>query len=167
MPENTIDLVLLQSSWPLSTNFVVLSDIISPGVSMAIPLLTCMLVVATHMNLPPRVLPSIQSVEGGRVGMARVNANGSEDLGVMQINSMWLPALSRHTGQPPGLLRERLIKDVCFNVAVAGAILRFYLHETNGDLLAAVGNYHSHTPVLHRAYQARVISAAQKMFTNP
>jgi|SRR5579862_1511374 len=131
---------------------------------MAIPLLACMLAVATHMHLPPRVLPAIQAVEGGRVGMAHGNANGTEDLGLMQVNTIWLPALSRHTGLPPATLRDRLMQDGCFNIAVAGAVLRFYLRETHGDLLAAIGDYHSHTPIRHQAYQTRVLAAALKMF---
>ena len=131
---------------------------------MAIPFLACMLAVAAALHLPPRVLPSIQAVEGGRVGMALTNANGTQDLGLMQVNSGWLPVLSRKTGLSQDALRDRLIADGCFNIAVAGAVLRFYLRETHGDLLAAVGDYHSHTPIRHRAYQIRVVSAALKMF---
>ena len=123
-----------------------------------------MLAVSTQLSLPPRVLPAIQAVEGGRVGMASKNTNGSEDLGLMQVNTLWLPLISRHTGMSREALRDKLINDACFNIAVGGAILKFYLHETRGDLLAAVGNYHSHTPLRHRAYQTRVVGAALKMF---
>jgi soluble lytic murein transglycosylase-like protein len=123
-----------------------------------------MLAVAAELHLPPRVLPAIQAVEGGRVGMARTNANGSEDLGLMQINTIWLPLLARHTGTAPAVLRDKLIRDPCFNIAVSGAILRFYLHETHGDLPAAVGNYHSHTPIRHRDYQVKVTATALRLF---
>src|ERR1051325_4147287 len=131
---------------------------------MAIAYLACMLAVSTQLNLPPRVLPAIQAVEGGQVGMSRTNANGTADLGVMQVNSSWLPTLSRLTGLPQDVLRARLVDDGCFNIAVAGALLRFYLHETKGDLLAAVGNYHSHTPERHRAYQDKLLLAPLAMF---
>ena len=131
---------------------------------MAIPLLACMLAVSTELHLPPRVLPAIQAVEGGQVGMSRPNSNGSEDLGLMQVNTVWLPLLTRHTGMGKDALRDKLIQDGCFNIAVAGAILRFYLHETRGDLAAAVGNYHSHAPIRHQAYQVKVAGAALKMF---
>ena len=133
---------------------------------MAIPFLACMLAVAAELHLPPRVLPAIQAVEGGRVGMARGNVNGSQDLGLMQVNSLWVPVLSRLTGQPRDALRDRLIQDGCFNIAVAGAIMRYYLRETRGDLLAAVGNYHSHTPVRHQGYREKVIGTAVRMFEN-
>jgi soluble lytic murein transglycosylase-like protein len=129
-----------------------------------VPYLACMLAVAAELHLPPRVLPAIQAVEGGRVGMARANANGTEDLGLMQVNTAWLPLLSRHAGMTAAALRDKLVRDPCFNIAVSGAILRFYLHETRGDLPAAVGNYHSHTPPQHRAYQKKVAGAALRMF---
>jgi len=131
---------------------------------MAIPFLGCMLAVSTALSLPPRVLPAIQAVEGGRVGFARMNTNGSEDLGLMQVNTLWLPVLARHTGLSQDAVRNRLVHDGCFNIAVAGAIMRLYLRESQGNLLAAVGNYHSHTPLRHQAYRERVIGAAVKMF---
>lgn len=131
---------------------------------MAIPLLACMLAVAAELHLPPRVLPVIQAVEGGQIGLARANPNGTEDLGLMQVNSLWLPVLSRQTGLPQGGLRARLLDDGCFNIGVAGAVLEFYLRQSGGDLLTAVGNYHSHTPIRHQAYQDRVLRTALKMF---
>jgi soluble lytic murein transglycosylase-like protein len=131
---------------------------------MAIPFLACMLAVAAELHLPPRILPAIQAVEGGRVGFARANSNGTEDLGLMQVNSLWLPMLSQHTSLPPDALRDKLVRDGCFNVAVAGVIMRIYLRETRGDILAAVGNYHSHTPPRHLAYRDKVVRAAIKMF---
>ena len=69
---------------------------------MAVPFLACMALVAQIYSLPPRVLPSIQHVEGGGLGVVHRNTDGSEDLGVMQINTIWLPALSRYThlGRP-------------------------------------------------------------------
>ncbi len=131
---------------------------------MTIPYLACMLAVAAQLHLPPRVLPAIQAVEAGRVGMSRANSNGTEDLGLMQVNSIWADLLARRTGFPVSALRERLVQDACFNIAIAGAVLRIYLRETRGDLLAAIGDYHSHTPIRHRAYQLKVVDAAVKMF---
>jgi soluble lytic murein transglycosylase-like protein len=123
-----------------------------------------MAAVAALNGLPPRVLPAIQAVEGGRVGAVHRNADGSEDYGLMQVNSRWLPVLARYSGLNEAELRARLIALPCFNIAIAGAILRTYLDETGGDLMRAVGNYHSHTPGLNRAYQAQVLGAAVAMF---
>ena len=132
---------------------------------MAVPYLACMALVAQIYSLPPRVLPSIQAVEGGSPGTVHRNTDGSNDLGVMQINTLWLPALSRYTRLDPAEVRDRLLRRPCFNIAAAGLILRTYLDETRGDLMLAVGNYHSHTPLLNQRYQAKVRGAAAAMFT--
>lgn len=131
---------------------------------MAIPYLACMALVANFYQLPPRVLPSIQVVEGGRIGSVAVNANGSEDLGVMQVNTLWLEPLARYTGMSVDAIRARLIGESCFNIAAAGAILRTYLNEEHGDLMRAVGDYHSHTPVRNSFYQGKVLAAATALF---
>lgn len=131
---------------------------------MPIPYLACMLAIAAHFDLPPRVLPSIQRVEGGQVGMAKPNADGSEDLGLMQVNSLWIPPLAERLGVSPAVVRGRLIEDPCFNITVAGAVVRVYLTHANGDILSAVGNYHSHTPGLHRDYLSKVVGAAKSLF---
>jgi hypothetical protein len=133
---------------------------------MAVPYLTCMALVAHLYALPPRVLPSIQAVEGGSPGMVRADTNGTADLGVMQINTSWLPALQTYTHLSRDIVRDRLTNMPCFNIAAAGAIMRTYLNETGGDLLRAVGDYHSHTAVLNRHYQNQVLRAASLMFEN-
>lgn len=131
---------------------------------MAVPYLACMALVASIYHLPPRVLPSIQAVEGGQPGSVRTNTNGSQDFGIMQVNSLWLPALAAHTGLTEATVRDRLVNRTCFNIAAAGAIFRLYLDETRGDLMLAVGNYHSHTPVHNAKYQVLVRRAAGQMF---
>ena len=131
---------------------------------MPVPFLPCMALVAQIYSLPPRVLPSIQRVEGGASGLASRNANGSEDLGVMQINTLWLPYLSRYTRLEPAEVRSRLLQRPCFNIAAAGLIMRIYLDETGGDLMRAVGNYHSHTQALNQSYQAKVLRSASTLF---
>jgi hypothetical protein len=122
-----------------------------------------MLTVASLYHLPPRALPSIQAVEGGAVGVKHVNANGSVDLGVMQVNTLWLGPLSRVTRQPTDAIRRRLVDDGCFNILAAGAILRTYLDNEKDDLLKAVGDYHSHTPALNLAYRQKVVDAAKRL----
>jgi soluble lytic murein transglycosylase-like protein len=131
---------------------------------MSIPYLACMLAVANAQHLPPRVLPSIQAVEGGAIGTASRNRDGSEDFGVMQVNTRWLPALARYTGRDETTVRQALLNNACFNIAVAGAILRLYISETGGNLLAAIGDYHSHTPMRNQTYQTQVIGAAFALF---
>lgn len=134
---------------------------------MPVPYVACMALVAGLYHLPPRVLPAIQAVEGGSVGEVSHNTNGTDDLGLMQVNTIWLEPLSRLTGLPQPVVRDRLVQRSCFNIAAAGAIMRVYLDETHGDLMRAVGNYHSHTPTLNAAYQLKVVNAAARLFRQP
>jgi hypothetical protein len=120
--------------------------------------------VASIYHLPPRVLPSIQAVEGGSPGLVHRNTNDSQDLGVMQVNTIWLWPLARYTHTAVDTVYARLRDEPCYNVAAAGAIMRSYLNETHGDLMQAVGNYHSHTPALNVAYQVLVTQSAQRLF---
>ena len=131
---------------------------------MSIPFLACMAAAATFYHLPPRVLPSIQAVEGGRIGLAHMNANNTADLGVMQVNTIWIHPLAGYAHMPPDAVADRLINDACFNIAAAAAIMRVYLNEAGGNLLIAIGHYHSHTPSLSFAYQQKVLSAAVTLF---
>ncbi len=119
---------------------------------------------AAFYHLPPRVLPAIQTVEGGYVGSVSPNRDGSFDLGVMQVNTLWVAPIARAVRMAPDAVRERLVWDYCFNIAAAGAVMRTYLLETRGDLMRAVGDYHSHTPALNSAYQQLVLGAARRIF---
>ena len=69
---------------------------------MSIPLLACMAGAAAFYHLPPRVLPSIQAVEGGAIGAVHLNSDGSQDLGLMQINTSWVTGWRQRHG-----LRQR------------------------------------------------------------
>lgn len=131
---------------------------------MAAPYLACMAMVASFYQLPPRVLPSIHLVEGGRPGMVSPNTNGSSDLGVMQVNTIWIEPLAQRMRLSPEVVRDRLIHDACFNIAAAAAILRLHLDESGGNLMRAIGNYHSRTVLRHRAYQFKVLRAARKLY---
>lgn len=134
---------------------------------MAIPYLSCMVLAAAFYHLPPRVLPSIQRVEGGAAGVISHNRDGSDDLGVMQVNTLWLGPVARAAGMSEPATRARLLADACFNIAAAAAILRGYLNQRGGDLMLAVGDYHSHTPALNHAYQLQVVDTATRLFVKP
>jgi hypothetical protein len=135
---------------------------------LATAYLACMMQAANAYGLPPRVLPSIQAVEGGAPGLVHRNANGSSDFGVMQVNTVWLGPLAADSHRTPEDVQDRLTNDACFNIYAAALILGTYLHEAQGDLsdrvLEAVGNYHSHTKLLNLAYRSHVVAVAQAMF---
>jgi hypothetical protein len=129
--------------------------------------LKCMLVVAAATGLPPRVLPVIQAIEGGTVGMIHQDSNGTADLGVMQVNTLWVPALAARAGLTAQATEQRLIGDPCFNIAASALILRTYLAQTDNALLPAIGDYHSHTPALNTAYVAMAENKARELFAGP
>jgi len=123
-----------------------------------------MALVASVYHLPPRVLPAIHAVEGGVPGSISRNADGSEDLGVMQVNTQWLLPLAGVSRLPVEEVRRRLVAEPCFNIAAAGLIMHAYLNEAHGDLMVAVGYYHSHTPALNLQYQSKVLASAARLF---
>ncbi len=132
-----------------------------------VPFASCMLLVAHLYALPPRVLPSIHRVEGGAVGLVHHNGDGSDDFGVMQVNTVWLRPLAGYTDTSTDTVRRRLTGEACYGIAAAGAILRSYLNQEHGNLMRAVGDYHSHTATLNLSYQSSVIAAATAMFVRP
>lgn len=134
---------------------------------MAVPFLACMAMVAQMYHLPPKLLPSIQAVEGGSVGNVSVNTNATEDLGVMQINTIWVPVVARATGATEAAARTALITLPCFNIRVAGAILRQYLNESGQNVMRAVGYYHSHTPAQNMRYKMLVLRSAERLYLRP
>ena len=138
-----------------------------PAPRRAIPFLACMALVAQVYHLPPRVLPAMQAADEGGPGQVYTNRDGSEDLGIMRVNSRWISPLAKYTGLPAAKVRDRLLFDPCFNIAAAGSILRTNLNETEGDLLRAVGNYHSREAGASLSYQDRVAAAADRLFGRP
>lgn len=131
---------------------------------MAVPFLACMIAAAQIASFPPRVLPSIQAVEGGWPGAIHANANGSADLGLMQVNTVWVPVIARALNLPANQVRALLTDNACFSIRIAGAILWEYRRARRGDLMLAIGDYHSHTPPLNQSYQAMVQARAAQLF---
>ncbi|NHO32827.1 lytic transglycosylase domain-containing protein [Acetobacter fallax] len=131
---------------------------------MPAPLLACMLAAAIRYDIPPRVLPSIWQVERGAIGLVHRNRDGSSDLGLMQINTQWIQPLSKLSRMPAVQTAARLVSDGCFNIAASAVVLRSYITESHGDLMKAIGDYHSHTPRLNDAYQKKVMSEATRLF---
>jgi hypothetical protein len=129
-----------------------------------IPYLACMLAVARVAHLPPRILPVIQHIEGGAKGMVTPDSNGTADLGVMQVNTLWIGAIAARARLSPAVAKSKLINDPCFNIAASALILRVYLRQTGGEILPAIGDYHSHTLPLNHAYTLKAEAAARELF---
>ena len=98
-----------------------------------------------------KTLWGLRDQEGGWIGAQVPNGNGTHDLGPLQVNSFWVPKLSRLTGRPPEQVRGWLKSDPCFNVQAARWIFLSALRLSN-DYWKAIGIYHSPSEWRQRRY---------------
>ena len=120
-------------------------------------LAACLMLASQTYSVPPAVLVGIYKAEGGKVGQAVKNTNGTYDLGPMQINTLWMPDLAKRWGVSETTAKKWVRDDACTNVGVAAWILKGHLDET-GSLAKAISHYHSRTPRYGKKYKSRVIN---------
>lgn len=120
-------------------------------------LAACLMLASQTYSVPPAVLVGIYKAEGGQVGQEVANTNGTHDLGPMQINTIWLPQLSKQWGVNEQTARQWVRDDACTNVGVAAWILKGHIDET-GSLSEGIAQYHSRTPHHGTRYKKKVIS---------
>ena len=106
-------------------------------------------------GLDPHLLQAIATVEtnlqNGVIGPK--NANGTFDIGLMQINSAWLPSLEKR-----GITLESLKNDACLNVHVGAWILNDAI-KTHGKTWRAIGAYNATNDRLRSIYVNKVRNA--------
>jgi hypothetical protein len=107
---------------------------------------------AIHNYVPAKIIISVLETEGGRVGMASPNSNGTYDFGPMQINTIWLKKIA-----PYGYTQQDIQFDPCKNVMVGTWILSQQIAENAGNgestYWKGIGDYHSHTLDKNIQYQ--------------
>ncbi|GAB6852597.1 lytic transglycosylase domain-containing protein [Paraburkholderia kururiensis] len=92
---------------------------------------------AAYHHISAQLVRAIARQESGmRAGAINVNANGTEDIGLMQINSSWLPTLARY-----GIRREHLF-NACTNAYIGTWILASNIRQF-GPTWKAVGAYNA------------------------
>lgn len=102
-----------------------------------------------HVNV--EVLVAIAQVESSfRASAINRNRNGSADIGIMQINSSWLPTLKRY-----GISRADLF-DPCVNVHVGAWILGKNFRHYGQTSWRAVGAYNATSVDRQLAYALKV-----------
>ncbi len=117
----------------------------------------CINQAAVTYYVPAQVIISVLNTEGGEVGMAKPNKNGTYDYGPMQINTIWLAKIV-----PYGYTQQQIQYDPCVNVMVGTWILSSKIAETlaesNQGYWEGVAGYHSRTPHLNEHYQNKVLT---------
>lgn len=88
------------------------------------------------------------------------NTNGTQDIGLMQINSSWGPMLARYGIRPADLW------DPCTNIFVGAWILGDNLARM-GPTVAALGAYNARDPVKREAYARRVLERLHRLTALP
>lgn len=136
------------------------------GVHIPVYSATCFGLAAQRYGVPKTLLIAIAKQESGmRAGAVnRANRNGSRDIGLMQINSGWLPALARH-----GIAEEDLF-DPCINTLVGAWILRGNFQRL-GYTVNALGAYNARDPIKRLTYANAVLrrtsSARNELHSRP
>lgn len=98
----------------------------------------CWQLAASRYHVDPLLLYAIAKVESGLKPRARnINGDGSEDIGLMQINSRHLPALAQF-----GITEQHLISQPCTSVMVGAWILAGFIQQ-KGYGWQAVGAYNA------------------------
>ena len=137
----------MRKSWP-----ILLILLVAPAAGNA----ACFEEAAARYRLPSSLLKAISRVESsGRPGAINRNADGSQDIGHMQINSRWLSVL-----QPYGIGADSLF-DPCLNTYVGAWILAQNIVRL-GYGWEAIGAYNAATPSKRIAYTRKVAAALQR-----
>jgi soluble lytic murein transglycosylase-like protein len=131
------------SSWPILP-FLLLAPVAGNA--------NCFTEAALRYRVPSSLLQAISRVESsGNPGAIHRNADGSHDIGHMQINSRWLPVLQQHG------ISEQALLDPCTNTCVGAWILAQNISRLGYGWLA-VGAYNAGSQTKRMAY-ARKIAA--------
>ena len=116
----------------------------------ALPAHACWDDAATRYQLSSALLYAIARTESGLNPLAvGRNRDGSRDIGLMQINSTWLPTLASHG------VGERDLFEPCTNIHVGAWILAGNVIRL-GYTWEAVGAYNAASPGLRRSYIEKV-----------
>ena len=111
----------------------------------------CFLHAGIYYGVSPLILKAIAEVESGMNPEAiNHNRNGTRDLGIMQINTIWLKELKKY-----GIGERELLEDPCLNIHIGAWILNRCIAKY-GYNWRAVGCYHSQTPGLNQRYASTI-----------
>ena len=81
----------------------------------------CLARAAGYYHVPVLLLDAIVWQEGGTDGVGDRDPNGSYDLGIAQINTLWLPVFAKY-----GITASSLLDSPCENLYAAAYVLDTY-----------------------------------------
>jgi len=110
-----------------------------------------------------KTLWGLRDQESGWIGAEVANADGSHDLGPLQINSQWVAKIAARMRRKDSDVRRWLTHDACFNVNAARWIFLSGLKASSG-YWRAVGAYHSPIGWRQRRYSALVAAKLRGRF---
>lgn len=118
----------------------------------SLPYDACFTKASVRFSVDKRILAAIAQTESSMraTAMGPRNANGTYDIGIMQINSWWLPTLNKLG------IKEDDLKNACTNIHVGAWILAQNIGR-HGATWKAVGAYNATSPDKQLAYVARVM----------
>jgi len=116
----------------------------------SLPAHACWNEAATRYQVSGTLLQAIARTESAMNPRAvGRNRNGSRDIGLMQVNSAWLPTLATHG------ITERDLFEPCTNIHIGAWILSGNVSRL-GYTWEAVGAYNAVSPALRHAYVQKV-----------
>ncbi len=122
----------------------------------------CIVWASSSYDVPTEVMLGIMYVEGGRVGQeVGPNTNGTYDLGLMQVNSLWVPQLVRLWHVDYATAYKSVRDGGCENVYVGAWILKQSIAAA-GSLYQGIAYYHSATRGLGEDYAEKVVVTMQQ-----
>lgn len=122
--------------------------------SAVVDLQRCFVSAGNTYGVSPLVLWAIAKVESGFNPWAlNRNSNGTWDVGIMQINSSWIPVLRQY-----GLYDTRHIWNPCYNIHVGAWILSECVRR-HGYTWEAIGCYNARSYSKRVSYSRKVYEA--------
>ncbi|WP_240160884.1 transglycosylase SLT domain-containing protein [Burkholderia sp. Ax-1719] len=144
---------------PIPPQFIALAALLgaTPGLALA----DCIDDAAAFQHVNVSLMRAIAQVESGtQTNVVNRNSNGTVDIGLMQINSSWLPRLAQ-VG-----ITEQSLYDPCTNAYVAAWILAENIRQF-GPTWNAIGAYNAASPDKRLAYAQKVYATAQSITSSP
>ena len=103
----------------------------------------CALLISQFYEVPMPLLEAIAIQEGGGRGVVAQNSNGTYDLGLMQINSVWWEPENPTNLWSLNITKETALYDDCVNVGLSAWILRQNAERLGNDWFLATAAYNA------------------------